>query len=148
MFRLEQETKSLEFLGFLVYNDYYCINLHKIQEIIYIPGNISKIPNMPPFVEGAMNLRGKIIRVINMRKWFNFPPKESDEDSRIIVLKPKEFIYGILVDQIHEVFQVEKETKHEKTYLLNQQPEISYMENIIVQDTRLFLELKSEKLRI
>ncbi|MCP4763143.1 MAG: purine-binding chemotaxis protein CheW [archaeon] len=146
MFQFEQEADSLEYLGFIVNNDYYCINLHKVQEIIYIPA-ISKIPNVPQYIDGAINLRGKIIRIINLRKWFKFPEKKIDDNSRIIVLKPQDLVYGILVDEIYEVFYLDKEEKFEKTYLLNQQPEISYFDNIIVQDKFLFLELNCEKLR-
>lgn len=147
MFQFEQEQESLEFLGFLVYNDHYCINLHKIQEIVYIP-SISTIPNVPYFVEGAINLRGKIIRIINLRKWFKFPVKELDDKSRIIIVRSQESIYGILVDEVYDVFRVDKKSKHEKSYLLNQQPEISYIDNIIDQDNCLFLELNSKKLRV
>jgi purine-binding chemotaxis protein CheW len=146
MFKFTQEEEANEFIGFLVDNEYYCINVQKIQEIIYIPP-ISKIPNVPNFVEGVINLRGKIIRVINLRKWFKLPWKMYDNNSRILIVDLSDGTFGLLVDQILEVLRVEDEVKYELPTLLYRQPEISYVGNIITQEEELFVELHPDNFR-
>ena len=103
---------------------------------------------MPHYVSGAINLRGKIVRVIDMRQWFKDPSKDMDEKTRIIILKPKSNIFGIIVDEILEVISTNRGEKHEKSYLLNQQPEISYLNHIILNQEQLYLEIKTEKIRL
>ena len=146
MFKFVPEAETNEFLGFKVDNNYYCVNVLKVQGIIYIPA-ISKIPNVPNYVEGAINLRGKIIRVINLLKWFKLPWRNFGKNSRIVVLDLGDYVYGILVDKIDEVFTTLKSNKHDKPDLLGSQQEIDYLKSIIVQKDLLFLEIDPEKLR-
>ena len=146
MFRFISEAETNEFLGFKINNYQYCVNVLQVQGIIYIPA-ISKIPNVPNFVEGAINLRGKIIRVINLMKWFRLPWRNFTIDSRIIILDLGDYVYGILVDEIDEVFTTLKTDKHEKPDLLENQTEIEYLKSIIIQNEHLFLEIDPELLR-
>ena len=146
MFRFVPEAETNEFLGFKINNYHYCVNILQVQGIIYIPA-ISKIPNVPTFVEGAINLRGKIIRVINLMKWFRLPWRNFTQDSRIIILDLGDYVYGILVDEIDEVFTTLKTDKHEKPELLENQTEIEYLKSIIIQKEYLFLEIDPEQIR-
>ena len=140
MFRFVSEAETNEFLGFKINNNHYCVNVLQVQGIIYIPA-ISKIPNVPNFVEGAINLRGKIIRVINLMKWFRLPWRNFTIDSHIIILDLGDYVYGILVDEIDEVFTTLKTDKHEKPDLLESQTEIEYLKSYIELQKLRFLEL-------
>ena len=146
MFRFVPDAETNEFLGFKVSDNYYCLNVMHVQGIIYIPA-ISKIPNVPNYVEGAINLRGKIIRVINLAKWFKFPWRSFDSNSRIIIIDLGDIVFGILVDAIDEVFTLLKSDKHEKPNLLENQDEIAYLKNILIQGERLFLEIDPKLVR-
>jgi purine-binding chemotaxis protein CheW len=146
MFRLVQDAESNEYLGFIVDGDLYCVNVLNIQEAIYIPP-LSKIPNVPTYVEGAINLRGKIVRVINLQKWFNLPWKPFTEKCRILVITIKDGIFGIIVDELHEVFQIDKKMRHEIPSLLMQEPEISYIKSFILRENKILLEINPDKIR-
>ena len=147
MFRFVAESDLNEFLGFLIDTKYFCINVREIEGVIYVP-SISKIPNVPSFIEGAINLRGKIIRIINLRKWFRLPWKTFDRNSRIIIINLEDNTFGILVDDVHLVFTILKSDKHEIPFLLANQPEISFLKSIILQENHIFLEIDPEKIRI
>lgn len=146
MFKFIPETESNEFLGFKIADNSYCINVLQIQGIIYIP-SISKIPNVPNYIEGAINLRGKIIRVINLSKWFKLPWRSYDKNSRIIIIDLDNSVFGILVETIDEVFKISKTDKHDIPGFLENLEEISYLRKIIIQEDRLFLEVNPRKIK-
>ena len=146
MFKFIQETDSNQYLGYLVAGEHYCINLQKLHEIIYIP-SISKIPNVPSYVEGAINLRGKIVRVLNLHKWFRLPWSDYSENSRILVVDINDLKFGLLVDQILDVFSIESEEKNELPTYIIQDSEISYIKSIIDHEEQLFIEIKPSIIR-
>jgi purine-binding chemotaxis protein CheW len=142
-----QELESNEYVGFKIDQKTFCINVQKVQETIYVRP-ISKIPNVPRYIEGAINLRGKIIKVINLRKWFGLRWESYKKDSRILIINLEENnVFGILVDSIYEVFKIEETMKTELPFLLDNQPEISYINNIILYENQLFLEIKPKTLQ-
>ena len=140
VFKFATKMELDEYIGFSIDDRYYCINIEYVQEIIYVPV-ISKIPNAPPFIEGAINLRGKIVRVFNLRKWFRLPWKSIDKDTKIIIIDLEEKQFGLLVDKVYEVINCEKKDKHGIPFLLAQQSEISYAKSVIIENDHLFVEL-------
>ncbi|OGS20473.1 MAG: hypothetical protein A3J83_03485 [Elusimicrobia bacterium RIFOXYA2_FULL_40_6] len=94
---------------FQLANEEYGIPINQIQEITHI-SEITRVPAMPDFVEGIINLRGKIIPVIDLRKRFLLDQKTRDEKSRIIVAethtsedKQEKQSVGLIVDSVSEV---------------------------------------------
>ena len=146
MFKITQETQTSEFVGFKINDEYYCFNISWVQEIISIPP-ISKMPNVPHYIEGSINLRGKIIRIINLRRWLRLPWKKLDIKSKIVVLVVNSKLFGVLVEDIYEVFKINEDQKFEIPYLLMRQPEIKYAQSIIFQDNEVFLELIPEHIQ-
>ncbi len=140
VFNFASQIELDEYIGFSIDNNPYCINIEYVQEIIYVPV-ISKIPQAPPYVEGAINLRGKIMRIFNLRKWFRLPWKPIDNNTQIIVIDLKEDMFGILVDEVYEVFRCKSQDKHEIPFLLAQQPEISYAKSVILEEDDIFVEI-------
>jgi len=59
-------------------------------------------------VSGVINLRGKVIPIIDLRKRFGFPPKESDRNTRIIVVELGTMVVGFIVDSVSEVLRIPK----------------------------------------
>ena len=78
-----------------------------VQEIIKTV-QITKIPNAPVFVEGIINLRGKVIPVIDLRVKLNLEKKNQDKDTRIIVLEINSKTIGFIVDEVNEVLRIPK----------------------------------------
>ena len=103
-------TKSdiLQLVSFDLGNEEYAVDILKVQEINRMV-DITTIPNAPFYVEGVINLRGKVIPVINLRKKFGFDLKEMDSHSRIIVVDVGKTV-GLIVDSVSEVLRLSSET--------------------------------------
>jgi purine-binding chemotaxis protein CheW len=67
---------------------------------------ITRVPKAPFYVEGVINLRGKVIPVIDMRKRFGQEKIESDKNNRIVVVNVNDAIQGIMVDAVTEVIRI------------------------------------------
>ncbi len=98
-------------VGFTVGNEEFCVDILKVQEIIRMM-DITKIPNAPDYAEGVINLRGRVIPVIDFRKRFNLPePSEEDNDSRrIVVVDIAGTTIGLIVDQVSHVIKLENDS--------------------------------------
>lgn len=70
--------------------------------------DIFKIPNTPEYIEGLVNLRGKVHTVFNLRKRFNMPCPGFDENNKIIMTNTSASIVGIIVDEVKEIVRVEE----------------------------------------
>jgi purine-binding chemotaxis protein CheW len=68
---------------------------------------LTRVPQSPADVEGVINLRGKIIPVLDLRKRFGFPVGERNEQNRIIVVEVAGRVLGFIVDRVHEVLRID-----------------------------------------
>ncbi|RME58757.1 MAG: purine-binding chemotaxis protein CheW [Candidatus Dadabacteria bacterium] len=100
------EELAGKYLTFALSQEQYGIDILKAQEIIAVP-KITATPLSPPYVKGVINLRGKIIPVIDLRLKFGLEPREYDEKTCIIVVnfewQGTEKKVGIIVDTVLEV---------------------------------------------
>ena len=67
---------------------------------------ITRVPQSPPFIEGVINLRGKVIPVIDMGKRFGLEKVATDKNNRIVVVNVADMILGIIVDAVTEVIRI------------------------------------------
>lgn len=88
----------------------YGIDISCAQEIIRIPEKITKIPNVPSYVEGMFNLRGKVIYAVDLKKRFRLEHVERGIDSRLLILKLEDLMVGIIVDDVSDVLRVSEES--------------------------------------
>jgi len=108
---LKAEPSDMEgkYLTFNLMNEFYGVSVDWILQIIAIP-DITKIPKTPHFVKGVINLRGKIIPVIDLRLRFKLPEQEYNERTSIVIIKIKaeksEVFIGIIVDKVLEVLDI------------------------------------------
>lgn len=101
----EQDTFQL--VTFLLAGDEFGFHIEKVQEIIrYSAMRITAIPNSPPFVEGVVNLRGRLVPVVDLRKRFGFREDELDQTSRIMIVAVGGRTIGLIVDAVVEVVRV------------------------------------------
>jgi purine-binding chemotaxis protein CheW len=100
-------NELLQLVSFKIGNEEFGINILIVQEIIKTV-QITKIPNAPVFVEGIINLRGKVIPVIDLRVKLNLEKKVQDKDTRIIVLEINSKTIGFIVDEVNEVLRIPK----------------------------------------
>jgi len=96
-----------QLVSFVVEKEEFGVDILKVQEIIRTV-EITRVPKSPAFVEGVINLRGKIVPVIDLRKRFGIEKKAHDNETRIIVVELPDKVVGFLVDKVKEVIRVEK----------------------------------------
>ncbi|HAA90701.1 MAG: Chemotaxis signal transduction protein [Thermoanaerobacterales bacterium 50_218] len=87
----------------------YGLDIFDVREIIK-DTPVTKIPRAPDFVEGVVNLRGKLIPVIDLRKRFGFEEGEKTEETRIIIVDISGQEAGLVVDAVEEVATVEEDS--------------------------------------
>lgn len=99
----------LQVVSFTLGDEIFAIDILEVQEIIRTRG-VTKVPDAPEFIEGVINLRGKVIPVVDLRKRFRFPIPDENEQERIIVLKMESKPAGIIVDSVSEVLRFPRES--------------------------------------
>jgi len=87
----------------------YGVDIGTVREIIRVQ-EITHVPNAPDFVEGVINLRGKVIPVVDLRKRFGMPPVEQTKESRIVVVDIAGEDIGVMVDAVTEVLRIAQDT--------------------------------------
>lgn len=97
-----------QFVIFNINNENFGVEIIQVKEIIK-PMEIFKIPDTPEFIEGLINLRGKVHTVFNLRKKFHLPPLEFDDNTKIIIVNVNELMVGFIVDEVNEIIRVEDE---------------------------------------
>ena len=102
-----QTEEVLQLVSFNIGQEEFGLDIQRIQEINRMV-DITRVPNSPEFVSGVINLRGKVIPIIDLRKRFGFPPKENDKNTRIIVVELGETVIGFIVDAVQEVIRIPK----------------------------------------
>ena len=105
----KKEDELLQLVTFSVDVEEFGVNILKVQEIIRIM-EITKVPQAPEFVEGIINLRGKVFPIIDLRHRFGLVPKTHDKNTRIIVIEVKSIIVGFVVDAVSEVLRIPAST--------------------------------------
>ena len=96
----------LQLVSFVIEGEEFGIDILQVQEIIR-PMQITRVPNAPAFVEGVINLRGKIVPVIDLRKRFGLRARARDKDTRIVVVELVENVVGFMMDAVREVIRVD-----------------------------------------
>ena len=101
----EDATDLLQLVSFRIGNEEFAVDILNVREIIKMIG-ITKVPNAPAHVEGVINLRGKIIPVVDLRTRLNMEKKEITFETRIIVVDVEGKTIGFIVDAVKEVLRI------------------------------------------
>ena len=104
----DEDTLKGKYLIFALGQELYGIEIRYVTEIIGIQP-ITEVPEMPEYVRGVTNLRGKIIPVMDARLRFKKAAREYDERTCIIVLDTNEVSIGLVVDSVSEVISIPDE---------------------------------------
>jgi purine-binding chemotaxis protein CheW len=105
----QPHEELLQLVGFRVGGEEFGIDILRVQEIIRVQ-QLTRVPNSPKFMEGVMNLRGKIIPVIALRKRFGLEEVPSDKQNRIVVVEIQGTVLGFIVDAVSEVLRIPADT--------------------------------------
>ncbi len=112
-------VRKNKFITFFLDNEEYAVEIQKVREIIGIM-DITPIPNIPNYIKGVLNLRGKVIPVIDLRLKFGMEFKEYGDRTSIIVMEidinGRKSSIGTAVDMVSEVLQISDEDYEETPY--------------------------------
>jgi purine-binding chemotaxis protein CheW len=103
----ENYKEVLQLVSFKIGNEEFGVDILQVQEINRLV-EVTHVPNAPDFVEGVMNLRGRIVPVVNLRKRLGLEKRENDKDTRIVVVEIEGKTIGFIVDSVSEVLRVPK----------------------------------------
>lgn len=102
-----RDEDSIQLVGFKLGDEEYAIDVLKIQEIIRLI-EITSVPRMDSYILGVINLRGKVIPVVDLRVRFELDRSDFDKKTRIIVVKFEKENIGFVVDEVTEVIRIDK----------------------------------------
>ena len=97
----------LQLVSFNIGDEEFGVEILKVQEIIRMV-EYTRVPNSPECVKGVINLRGKVIPVIDLRLRLGMEPKEDDNNTRIVVIELGNKVIGFIVDNVNEVLRISK----------------------------------------
>jgi len=98
-------SNDLHLVGFRVGAETFGVPISCVHEIVRVP-EITSVPDSQDFVEGVINLRGKIIPVVDLRKRFGQQPSEPARKNRVIVVESENRLVGLMVDAASEVMRI------------------------------------------
>ena len=97
--------KELQVVGFRIGEETFGVRIASVREIVRVP-EITSVPNAQETIEGVINLRGKIIPVIDLRKRFGQVEIQSDKKNRILVVELENKLVGLIVNSASEVLKI------------------------------------------
>jgi purine-binding chemotaxis protein CheW len=103
--RTEKSTLEGKFLTFILGDEIYGIEILKAREIIGLM-DITTVPQTPDDMKGVINLRGKVIPVIDLRMKFSIPEEEHTQETCVIVVEVNSTSIGLIVDSVSEVSDI------------------------------------------
>jgi purine-binding chemotaxis protein CheW len=97
--------KDCQLVGFRIGEETYGVQIGAVREIVRVP-EITSVPNAPDMIEGVINLRGKIIPVMDLRKRFGSSTIQPDKKNRILVVDLENRLLGLIVSSASEVLKI------------------------------------------
>lgn len=140
----EDQGPTSQWVTFGLDDETYGINVMQVQEVLP-PSEIAPVPGAPHFVMGIINLRGKVVTVIDTRLRFGLPQRETDQESRIIVLEVNDNIAGIMVDNVAEVATV-KESDIDTAPNVGNEESSRYIYGVVSRNDGLLILIDANKL--
>jgi purine-binding chemotaxis protein CheW len=133
----------LQLVTFHIENEEFAVDILNIQGINRMV-EITKVPNAPDFVEGIINLRGKVIPLICLRKRLGMPERDYDKATRFIVVEINSRVIGFIVDSVSEVLRISSSIT-EQTPPMVSSVDSRFITGIAKLDDRLLILLDLEK---
>ena len=134
----------LQLVTFTLGNEEYAVDILRVQEINRMK-EITRVPNSPAYVEGVINLRGKVIPVVSLRKKFGLADRENDEQSRIMIMDIQGITMGLVVDAVSEVLRIPASTV-EPTPPMASNISTEFIKGIAKMEDRLIILLDMDRL--
>jgi len=131
--------KELQVVGFRIGRETFGLPISMVREIIRVP-EITAVPNAPDYIEGVINLRGRIIPVVDLRKRFGEKSFEPDKKNRVVVVELERRAIGLIVNSASEVLRIAP-SEIEQPHNVFQEGELDYITGVGKLKGRLVLLL-------
>ncbi|MFB6180665.1 MAG: chemotaxis protein CheW [Candidatus Nanohalobium sp.] len=121
----------------------YALNIERAKEVIKTEEKtINPVPNVPDFIEGITNIRGKVVPVLDLGPRFGL---ETSESKFIVVIELEDATAGVLVDDVKEVLNVNENKIKDAPSILEEEVHADYIEGVAVLEDRLIIILNLEE---
>ncbi len=134
----------LQLVSFKIGDEEFGVDILKVQEINRML-DVTRVPNAPEFVDGVINLRGKVIPIVNLRRRFGMERIERNKNTRIVVVELGGRIVGFVVDAVHEVLRIPRSVTEPPPSLAGS-VKAEYITAVGKLDDRLLILLDLEKI--
>lgn len=131
------KAKPGQYLTFQLMSEQYGVAIETVREINQF-GEITPVPRTPEYVKGVMNLRGKIIPVVNLRVKFGMDAQDTTRDTCIIVIDTEIGQVGMIVDSVKEVVDLE-ENQIEPSPVLGNEASMSFVRGMGKVDNKVVI---------
>ncbi len=138
----ESSGNEKQLVVFNLADEEYAIEIHNTREIIEKP-EITKIPNSPSFISGLINVRGKIISIIDLGEKFNL---ENTDGKQILVTEINGEQFGLLIDKVNEITKINEKYIKNPPSILSKKIHLNYLTGVAVLEKRLIIILNIENL--
>jgi purine-binding chemotaxis protein CheW len=120
--------KELQVVGFRIGRETFGLPISMVREIVRVP-EITSVPNAPDYIEGVINLRGRIIPIVDLRKRFGEKVAGRDKKNRIVVVELEKRAIGLIVNSASEVLRIPP-SEIEAPHNVFQEGELNYITGV------------------
>ncbi|HLP15584.1 MAG TPA: chemotaxis protein CheW [Bacteroidota bacterium] len=141
----EATNELLQLVSFKIGDEEYGVDIVTVQEINRML-NITQVPNSPDYVDGVVNLRGRVIPIIDLRTRLHMERRQHDKNTRIVVLEIKGRTVGMVVDGVREVLRIPPNVAEMPPDTVSSNVNTDYITSIAKLEDRLLMLLDTEKI--
>ena len=131
----KKPEELIQLVVFKLDREEYAAQITDLQEIIKIP-EITPIPNTPRFIRGILNLRGKIVVVVDLEKRFNLTRESKDTPQHIVIAEVGGNIFGVIVDEVTEVLRIPVTAIQPPPALVSSKIHADYLKGVAVLEIK------------
>jgi purine-binding chemotaxis protein CheW len=135
--------KELQVVGFRIGRETFGLPISIVREIVRVP-EITSVPNAPDYIEGVINLRGRIIPIVDLRKRFGDTSFEPNKKNRIVVVELESRAIGLIVNSASEVLRI-RPSEIDEPHNVFKEGELNYITGIGKLNGRLVILLDLNK---
>jgi len=141
---VREDEKLIQLVVFNLGGEEYALPITEVKEIMKT-GVITFVPNAPDFIRGIINLRGKIVVVIDLEKRFLIEREEKElERKHVIIIERGENTFGLMVDEVTEVLRLAEDDIKEAPEIITKKIHADYLEGVGTLENRLIIVLNLE----
>jgi len=138
---------EIQLVIFTIGEEEFAAEINQVKEIIS-PGNITRVPSAPKFVYGVINLRGKLITIVDLHRRLGFETPELSDANKVIVSDVREGVLGMMVDSVLEVARIPENQIEPPPPMSAGRIESEFIRGIAKTENRLIVILDLERVLI